>query len=91
MALRDPSTYAKALGAAAGGALVWAGTAYVPDGQVDRAEWYALALVIATAVGVYQAPNATRTDETSSATLTLPVSVEPIALEIDPATEPAGK
>lgn len=90
MALRNPSTYAKAIGAAVSGSLVWAGTAYVPDGQVDRAEWYALALVLAGALGVYGYPNAVRA-ETSTATLALPVSVEPVALDFDPATAPAGK
>ena len=50
--------YRKALVALAGTVLTWAGVAYVPDGHVDRFEWYALVLALATAAGVCIAPNA---------------------------------
>ena len=52
--------YRKTVVAAVGAVLTWAGVAYVPDGHVDRFEWYALALALATAAGVYVAPNAVR-------------------------------
>ena len=52
--------YRKTFVAAVGAVLTWAGVAYVPDGHVDRFEWYALALALATAAGVYVAPNAVR-------------------------------
>ena len=52
--------YRKTLVALVGTVLTWAGVAYVPDGNVDRYEWYALALALATAAGVYVAPNAVR-------------------------------
>ena len=36
-----------------GGLLAWAQVSYVPDGSIDRAEWYGLAVTLATALGVY--------------------------------------
>ena len=52
--------YRKTIVAIAGTVLTWAGVAYIPDGHVDRAEWYILAVAVATAAGVYVAPNADR-------------------------------
>lgn len=54
------AVYRKAIMAAAGSVLTWAGAAYVPDGHIGRAEWYALAIALATVGGVYVAPNANR-------------------------------
>lgn len=51
------SRYRKTLAALVGGVLAWAQTAYVPDGHVDRAEWYGLAVVLAMAAGVYGIAN----------------------------------
>ena len=52
--------YRKAIVALVGSVLGWVGLAYVPDGHVDRLEWYGLAVVLATAAGVSVAPNAER-------------------------------
>jgi len=52
--------YRKSIVALVGTVLTWAGVAYVPDGHVDRFEWYALAVALVTAAGVYVAPNAPR-------------------------------
>lgn len=49
--------YRKAVTALVGAILTWTGAAYVPDGHVDRAEWYALAIALATAAGVYGVAN----------------------------------
>jgi hypothetical protein len=57
MALKYPSTYRKSIGAFLGAAATWAGTAYVPDGSIDRNEWYALVLVALTTLGVYGVAN----------------------------------
>ena len=51
----------KAIATAVGTVLTWAGVAYVPDGHVDRFEWYALVLALATVWGVYAVPNTPRT------------------------------
>lgn len=56
--IRRLARYRKSIAATVGGVLGWAGTAYVPDGHVDRAEWYGLAVVLATALGVYGVENA---------------------------------
>ena len=52
--------YRKTLVALVGTVLTWAGVAYVPDGNVDRWEWYGLAVALATAAGVYAVPNTPR-------------------------------
>ena len=49
--------YRKALTALIGAVITWAGAAYVPDGHVTRPEWFALALGLATAAGVYGVAN----------------------------------
>lgn len=47
----------KTVVATVGGILAWAQVAYVPDGHIDRAEWYGLAVTLATALGVYGISN----------------------------------
>ena len=47
----------KSVVALVGGLLSWAQVAYVPDGHVDRPEWYGLVVVFAVALGVYGVPN----------------------------------
>ena len=49
--------YSKTVASFIGGALTWAAIAYVPDGTVDRNEWYALALKLAVDVGVFGVTN----------------------------------
>lgn len=49
--------YRKTLTAGVTGVLTWGYTAYVPDGRVDRLEWWGLAAVLAVAGGVYAVPN----------------------------------
>lgn len=50
--------YRKAIATAIGTILTWAEVAYVPDGNVDRLEWYGLAIALATVAGVIGVPNA---------------------------------
>ena len=50
-------TYRKTIIATVGGVLAWAQIAYVPDGSIDRPEWYGLAVTLATALGVYGVAN----------------------------------
>lgn len=49
--------YSKSITALVGAVLTWTGAAYVPDGHVTRAEWFGLAVALATAVGVYAVTN----------------------------------
>lgn len=49
--------YRKTGAAVIGSVLTWTGAAYVPDGHITRPEWYALALALATALGVYAVTN----------------------------------
>ena len=49
--------YSKTVASFIGTTLLWAGVAYVPDGTVDRAEWYALALKVAADVAVFGVTN----------------------------------
>ena len=49
--------YRKSGAALIGSVLTWAGAAYVPTGHVNRPEWYALAVALATALGVYSVSN----------------------------------
>ena len=49
--------YRKTIVAVIGGILAWAQVAYVPDGHIDRAEYYGLAVALATAFGVYGISN----------------------------------
>ena len=56
--MKTLAVYRKTIVAGIGALLTWAGTAYVPDGHVSRAELYVLAVALATAGGVYVAPNA---------------------------------
>ena len=49
--------YRKTIVAVIGGVLAWAQVAYVPDGHIDRAEYYGLAVALATAFGVYGISN----------------------------------
>ena len=51
------AAYRKTVTAFIGTLLTWAGVAYVPDGHIDRGEWFALALALATAAGVYGVSN----------------------------------
>jgi hypothetical protein len=48
----------KAVAAQVGGVLSWVYVAWVPDGHIDRAEWFALAVMEATVFGVYGVTNA---------------------------------
>ena len=52
------SRYAKSITALVGVGITWAGVSVVPDGHVDRFEWYALVVAFATTAGVYGIPNA---------------------------------
>ena len=49
--------YRKTVVALLGGVLAWAQVAYVPDGHIDRGEYYGLAVALATALGVYGVTN----------------------------------
>ena len=51
------AAHRKTIIATAGGVLAWAQVAYVPDGSIDRTEWYGLAVTLATALGVYGVAN----------------------------------
>jgi hypothetical protein len=55
--------YAKTITAFIGTTLTWAGVAYVPDGHVDRPEWFALAVAVATTAGVYGVTNRPAQDQ----------------------------
>ncbi len=57
MTKRRLANYRKTIVSAIGAVLTWAGAAYVPDGNVERAEWYVLAVALAGTLGVYVAPN----------------------------------
>lgn len=50
-----PNTYVKTILAVIGGVAAWA-AASLSDGAISGAEWGALGLAIATALGVYAAP-----------------------------------
>jgi hypothetical protein len=56
--MRNLARYSKLIAAAIGSGLTWAGVAWVPDGHISRPEWYALAVALATAAGVYGVTNA---------------------------------
>lgn len=49
--------YRKTLAALVGVLLTWFGSAYVPDGHIDRVEWLGLAVALATVLGVYGVTN----------------------------------
>jgi hypothetical protein len=51
------AAYRKTVASVVGTFLTWAGVAYIPDGRVDRAEWFALAVAAATSLGVYAVTN----------------------------------
>lgn len=51
------STIKKAIVGLVGAVLTWGLTAHLPDGSIDRAEWWGLAVAVATALGVYATPN----------------------------------
>ena len=56
-AVRWFSARRKAIVAAGAAALTWAGSCWVPDGHVDRGEWYLLALAVAGVLGVHSVTN----------------------------------
>jgi hypothetical protein len=68
------SAYRKTVASVVGTFLTWAGVAYVPDGHVDRVEWFALAVAAATSLGVYAVTNYT------------PVVPTPVVLEPEPSS-----
>jgi hypothetical protein len=68
------SRYRKTVAALIGALLTWAGTAYVPDGTVDRAEGFSLAIAVATAVGVYAVTNAAPRQSTDEVSPTFPLT-----------------
>jgi hypothetical protein len=49
--------YRKTVAAVVGVVLTWGGVAYVPDAHVSRSEMYALAVALATVLGVFAVPN----------------------------------
>lgn len=51
------SRYRKLIAGAVGALLTWGATAHLPDGSIDRAEWWGLAFVVAAAVGIERIPN----------------------------------
>lgn len=51
------NAYRKTIAAVIGSVLTWGLTAHMPDGSIDRGEWWGLAVAIATAVGVFAVPN----------------------------------
>ena len=75
--------YSKTVAALVGSVLTWAGAAYIPSGHVTRDGWYALALAVATAAGVYGVTNAPgarkQTANPSSVSLGEPSMAEPVA------------
>ena len=54
------AAYRKTVASVVGTFLTWAGVAYVPDGHIDRVEWFALAVAVATNFGVYAVTNSPR-------------------------------
>lgn len=58
--LESLAIYRKGVATAIGTVLTWVEVAYVPDGHVDRLEWYGLAIALATVAGVIGVPNADR-------------------------------
>ena len=77
--------YRKSIAALIGSILTWAGAAYIPTGHVDRAEWYVLAVALASAAGVYSVSNSPATQKAphSSASVTPP----PVVALVSPAAE----
>jgi hypothetical protein len=63
------SRYRKTFAALVGSLLTWFNMAYVPDGVIDRAEWYALAVALAGPLGVWAVTNATVRQEISDVPL----------------------
>jgi hypothetical protein len=59
------SRYRKTFAALVGSLLTWFNMAYVPDGVIDRAEWYALAVALAGPLGVWAVTNSTSQQEAS--------------------------
>jgi hypothetical protein len=68
------SRYRKTFAALVGSLLTWAGMAYVPDGVIDRTEWYALAVALAGPLGVWAVSNATPQQEISEAPPEFPLT-----------------
>ena len=52
--------YRKTAASLIGSVLTWVGVAYIPDGHIVRAEWYALAVALAGVTGVYSVTNAVK-------------------------------
>ena len=53
MKLKSLTSHRHTLVALIGGLLAWTQVSYVPDGSINRDEWYGLAVTLATALGVY--------------------------------------
>lgn len=70
--------YRKTVASIIGSVLTWVGTAYVPDGHVDRYEWYALAVALAGVVGVYAVANAVKPTPEPVAPTPMPTPEPPI-------------
>ena len=56
--MRNLAHYSKSITALIGAVLTWAGASYIPTGHVNRADWFALAVALATAAGVHSVTNA---------------------------------
>ena len=80
-------TYRKTIVATVGGVLAWGQVAYVPDGNVDRPEWYGLAVTLATALGVYGIAN--RQDTTSQIVDAPVADAYPEPMPAEPAADAA--
>jgi hypothetical protein len=55
--MKTLAQYRKTIVAVIGAVLTWVAVAYVPDGSISREEWFALAVALATALGVYGISN----------------------------------
>ena len=52
--------YRKTAASLIGSVLTWVGVAYIPDGHINRAEWYTLSIAVAGVLGVYSVTNAAK-------------------------------
>ena len=79
------AAYRKTVASVVGTFLTWAGVAYVPDGHVDRVEWFALAVAAATSLGVYAVTNYTPSPVVLEPEPSSVKFVAPVAAPVTPA------
>lgn len=88
MTLKSLTSHRHTLVALIGGLLAWTQVSYVPDGSINRDEWYGLAVTLATALGVY---GVSAYSQPSSQVVDAPVAdAYPEPLPAEPVAEPAA-